>query len=129
MAFGGGARMCVGWRFAMQEAVLALVRLFQVGGRGLCVQSMFRRFSQLCCCLAKPMRQIPRLNVPRTLKPPGPQYPKPQAYTFVLSPGQVPLRLRQGLTLSPADGVWVTPVARGAEADTGAAPVVAPVAA
>ncbi|GBF96779.1 cytochrome P450 [Raphidocelis subcapitata] len=74
LAFGGGARMCVGWRFAMQEAVLALVRLFQ-------------------------------------------------AYTFELSPGQVPLKLRQGLTLSPAEGVWVTPVARGAADVPGAAPV------
>jgi hypothetical protein len=28
-------------------------------------------------------------------------------------PPQVPLKLRQGITLSPADGVWVRPIARG----------------
>lgn len=27
--FGGGARLCIGYRFAQQEALIALVRLFQ----------------------------------------------------------------------------------------------------
>ncbi|KAI8476255.1 MAG: cytochrome P450, CYP711 clan [Monoraphidium minutum] len=63
--FGAGPRMCIGWRFALNEAKIALVRLHQ-------------------------------------------------RFTFDLQPGQVPLQLRQGLTLSPANGVWVTPVARGA---------------
>ncbi|KIZ06916.1 cytochrome P450 [Monoraphidium neglectum] len=62
--FGAGPRMCIGWRFALNEAKIALVRLHQ-------------RFS------------------------------------FELRPGQVPLKLRQGITLSPADGVWVRPIARG----------------
>jgi len=60
-----------------------------------------------------------------------------QRFTFELQPGQVPLALRQGLTLSPAKGVWVTPVVRpaaaaAAEAAAGVAaeaPVVAPAAA
>lgn len=86
--FGDGARKCIGWRFALNEAKIALIRLHQ-------------------------------------------------RFTFELQPGQVPLALRQGLTLSPAKGVWVTPVVRpaaaaAAEAAAGAAaeaPVVAPAAA
>jgi hypothetical protein len=30
-----------------------------------------------------------------------------QQYTFELEPGQVPLKVRQNLTLGPADGVFV----------------------
>ena len=35
-----------------------------------------------------------------------------QRFTFTLSPGQVPLALKAPLTLGPAKGVFVTPVAR-----------------
>jgi hypothetical protein len=49
-----------------------------------------------------------------------------QRFEFELSPGQVPLKLRQGITLSPRDGVWVTPVERGAPpAPAPAAPMAA----
>jgi hypothetical protein len=30
---------------------------------------------------------------------------------------QVPLKLRLGMTLSPVDGVWVRPIARGGEGE------------
>lgn len=57
-AFGTGPRMCIGWKFALQEAKIALVRLYQ-------------------------------------------------RYTFELTPGQIPLKVQQNLTLSPKGGVYV----------------------
>ena len=65
--FGDGPRKCVAWRFALEEAKIALIRMYQ-------------------------------------------------HFTFRLSPGQVPLQLRQGITLSPKHGVLVTPCARSAAA-------------
>lgn len=58
LPFGSGARMCIGYRFALQEARLTLAQLYR-------------------------------------------------NFTFQLSPGQVPLRVRTGITMSPADGVRV----------------------
>jgi thromboxane-A synthase/cytochrome P450 family 3 subfamily A len=70
--FGAGPRMCIGWRFALNEAKIALLRLHQ------------------------------RLE-------------------YELAPGQVPLKLRLGITLSPAEGVIVTPKLRAAPAAPAAA--------
>eukprot|EP00879_Flechtneria_rotunda_P008524 GHRR01008931.1.p1 GENE.GHRR01008931.1~~GHRR01008931.1.p1 ORF type:complete len:336 (+),score=98.92 GHRR01008931.1:1224-2231(+) len=61
--FGTGPRMCIGWKFALQEAKIALVRLYQ-------------------------------------------------DQTYELEPGQVPLALRQNITLSPKHGVKVRVVPR-----------------
>ena len=49
-----------------------------------------------------------------------------QRFTFELLPGQDPLELRQGLTLSPANGVWVKPLLHdGGGAKETAAPAAA----
>ncbi|MEW5303741.1 MAG: hypothetical protein WDW36_006401 [Sanguina aurantia] len=63
LPFGLGSRMCVGVRFAKQEAKLALVRLYQ-------------------------------------------------QFTFTLDPGQVPLAVINGITMSPRDGVFVKAAVR-----------------
>jgi cytochrome P450 len=65
MPFGDGARRCVGMKFALQEARLALAALYS-------------------------------------------------RHRFELAPWQVgrPLATVNGLTLSAAEGVWVTPVPR-----------------
>ena len=75
LPFGAGARMCIGHRFALQEARLTLAALY-------------RRF------------------------------------TFELEPGQVPLRVKTGITMSPEGGVRARVVPR-ALAAAAVAPAVA----
>lgn len=70
LPFGGGARMCVGWKFAMQEAKITLIKLYQ-------------------------------------------------RYHFELQPGQVPLAVVNGITMTPRHGIKVR-VVRRADAATAA---------
>lgn len=63
MPFGDGPRGCVGTKYAWQETLLALVRMYQ-------------------------------------------------KYVFRLSPGQIPLEVHMSLSLTPRNGVWVTPFRR-----------------
>ncbi|GBF94151.1 cytochrome P450 [Raphidocelis subcapitata] len=72
LPFGSGARMCIGYRFALQEARLTLAQLY-------------RRF------------------------------------TFGLEPGQVPLKVKTGITMSPESGVFVRVAERPLRAQAAAA--------
>ena len=61
--FGDGPRKCVAYRFAIEEAKIAIIRMYQ-------------------------------------------------KFVFRLCPGQIPLQLRHSITLSPKNGLLVTPQAR-----------------
>ena len=63
--FGDGPRKCVAFRFALEEAKIAIIRMYQ-------------------------------------------------QFTFSLSPGQIPLKVRNGITMSPKNGLHVAVHARTA---------------
>jgi hypothetical protein len=116
--FGDGGRKCIGWRFAMNVSCLWGARPCVAAPRCAPNSASFVGGAPApagCAPLGK--------HGPFLCADPGPPAPSPQEakiallrlfqrFSFELSPGQVPLKLRQGITLSPASGVWVTPVER-----------------
>lgn len=135
MPFGDGARACVGKRFAWEEALIALIRIYQrCASRGRCT-----RF-QVLYGVFLPLSAMTRYRVSAPTKMHAPLACSPSLrnrryngrllawlwgcegawcwvlrFEFKLSPGQVPLAVQSPFVLGPSRGIMVVPMLRKEE--------------
>ena len=110
LPFGDGARKCIGFRFALMEATLTLVKLYQQVGLGTTGRGAGAcRASHMPHCLLPASCGAAASAPEQAMHSQGaPALPATLQYTFRLLPGQQPLKVRTLLTMGPEGGVRVT---------------------